>query len=148
MKGMLNLVVIGITLILLIGAVSATTQSTGTTIISGIVYISPNASNFVSGATVTVDCNEHIQTTTSSATGYYSVSYDEEVCHNGAYLVVSATKGDLYGINPNGVIHDDFPVANVNVGPVNVPMVPEFGVIIGGLTILSAIGIFFVVRRK
>ncbi|MEK6918359.1 MAG: hypothetical protein AABW51_05420 [Nanoarchaeota archaeon] len=28
------------------------------------------------------------------------------------------------------------------------PVVPEFGVIIGGLTILSAIGVFFMVRRR
>lgn len=32
--------------------------------------------------------------------------------------------------------------------PVNVPLVPEFGAIIGALTILSAVGVFFVIRRR
>jgi hypothetical protein len=37
---------------------------------------------------------------------------------------------------------------NVDNYNVNVPIVPEFGVIIGALTILGAVGTFFIIRRR
>jgi hypothetical protein len=36
----------------------------------------------------------------------------------------------------------------IDVACVNVPLVPEFGAIVGVLTALGALGVFFVVRRK
>jgi hypothetical protein len=41
-----------------------------------------------------------------------------------------------------------YPGLNLDVGIVNVPMVPEFGLVVGLTTMLGALGVFFVVRRK
>ena len=42
----------------------------------------------------------------------------------------------------------NYPALSLNVVIVNVPMVPEFGLIAGLTTVLGALGVFFVVRRK
>jgi hypothetical protein len=38
--------------------------------------------------------------------------------------------------------------AKLNVGIINVPLIPEFGLLIGSLTVISAVAVFFVVRRR
>ena len=48
-----------------------------------------------------------------------------------------------------GIIYKgDHGISHLTFCGMNPPMVPEFGLIIGLLTILSAVGIFFIVRRE
>ena len=140
MKKAFMLVVLGL-LIFSVGAVSAKT------IIAGKIY-NADYSDTIEGADVTALCNGNIQTTISLSDGAYSVTYNETgvgKCDSGDSLIVSAVKGDLYG-SQSGIIHDDA-FGTWDLAIVNVPLVPEFGIFIGALTILSAVGLFFFVRR-
>jgi hypothetical protein len=88
---------------------------------------------------------------TSQADGAYSVSYlDEVTCHEGSELSVHAFKEGVGENTVAGEIHDNYPVPewNLNLGVVNVPLVPEFGLVAGLTTVLGALGAFFLVRRK
>jgi len=60
-------------------------------------------------------------------------------------LTVYAEKGSLTGME-SGIIHDNM-VMDLDVGIVNVPLVPEFGFVVGIMTILASVGVFLVVRR-
>ncbi|MEK6918358.1 MAG: hypothetical protein AABW51_05415 [Nanoarchaeota archaeon] len=121
------------------------------TLIAGKIY-NADFSGTIAGVDVIVKCvhgTTNTLSTTSLSDGSYSVIYNETgdfACNNGDFLSVSATKGELSGYK-EGEIHDDA-FADWDLAVVNVPLVPEFGVIIGGLTILSAIGVFFMVRRR
>ncbi len=131
----------------LILSVMLLSVASASTVIGGTIYNS-DFSEEVPGATVTVTCNGNTQTTTSlEADGAYSVWYPSAQCTVGSSLTVSAVKGDLYGSN-SGVIHDTDGVIGFDLGIVNVPLVPEFGLVAGAVTLVSAIGIFFFVRRK
>ena len=132
-------------LIFSVGIISAET------LIAGEIY-NADYSATIPGADVTVTCIHggvpSIKTTTSLEDGDYSVTFTEtgtNACDNGDSLTVSATKGGLYGSN-TGIIHDNA-FGTWDLAIVNVPLVPEFGLLIGSLTILSAVGIFFFVRR-
>ena len=131
-----------ITCILLfsISAVSAAT------LIGGKIYNS-DFSATVSGADVLVTCNGSEKNTTSLSDGAYSVTYDDSECEAGNTLTVSANHPSYGAGTQSGVIHDRL-VMDWDVAIVNVPLVPEFGLIIGGLTVVSAVFLFFVVRRK
>jgi hypothetical protein len=64
-------------------------------------------------------------------------------------LIVYASKVNVGSNRVVGEIHDNVIVGlDLNLGVVNVPLVPEFGATVGVLTILGALGVFFVVRRK
>jgi hypothetical protein len=118
------------------------------TMIAGKIY-NADYSDIVEGADVTITCNGNVQATTSLSDGAYQVTYNEtgtNSCNNGDSLSVYAEKGSLSG-SKTGIIHDDV-VDDWDVGIVNVPLIPEFGVFVGALTLLSAIGVFFVIRRK
>lgn len=119
------------------------------TLINGKIYNS-EYTNIIEGANVEVTCNGNLKTTTSADDGSYAVDYDEidrgdGSCNNGDDLNVYAYKGGLSGSN-SGIIHDDY-IMDWDLAIVNVPLVPEFGVFVGALTILSAIGVFFFIRR-
>jgi len=134
----------------------------GGTVISGIVFSEEDLTQGVNGADVTVICNHSgnlIYRYTSSGIspgmegGYYSVEYpsygDDEVCDWGDEVTVIAVKGDLSGTatgNVDGVIGESL-YANINVIMTKIPVIPEFGLIVGLLTLVSSIGIFFFVRR-
>ena len=130
--------------------VSIMGMASAETLITGKIYDATNPSHWVyaGGAAVTVTCNDHILTTTSSLDdGAYNVVYNSDAgCVNGATLTVSGSKGSLAGSN-TGIIHND-QFSDWDLGVVNVPMVPEFGAIAGSLTILGSMAIFFIVRRK
>ena len=119
------------------------------TIVAGIIYNANDDDTPVENADVIVWCIHNDVTTeretTSQEDGTYSVSFTTDLCSLGDSLIVSASKGDLSGSQEGKV---DYNIENWNIGIVNVPLVPEFGVIIGGLTVLGALGVFFVVRRK
>jgi hypothetical protein len=142
MNKVFSILVLGI---MLLSAVSAVEP---TVLIAGKVYDATNPDHWVSvsGADVLVQCGEVTQKATSMSDGAYSVKFTEG-CNVESSLTVTASKGSLVGSN-SGVIHNTYETIGFDVGVVNVPMVPEFGVVIGGLTLLSAIGIFFMVRKK
>jgi len=144
MKKTLAFMIFGLFMISMIGMVSAET------LVAGIVYNEDHSAK-IDSADITVTCNGHVKTTTSIGDGSYSVSYLEdgvEGCDAGDDVTVVAEKGDLYGSEP-GVVQDkgDYPGVEINLAIINVT-VPEFGLIIGVLTMMSAVGIFAFVRRQ
>jgi hypothetical protein len=122
-----------------IGEVPHKTMITG--VISTSDYKTP-----IAGADITVNCNEASKTTNSKADGTYFVLFDQEECDEEDTATVIAEKDGLTGSN-SGVVHDGI-LGFLDVAVVNVPLVPEFGLIAGAMTILGAVGVFFVVRRK
>lgn len=141
MNKVITSIVLGIFLVLAITA----SVSADTTFIAGKIYNS-DYTDVISGADVAVICNGEIINTASLSDGAYSVTYFGTNCVEGSSLTVSAVKGDLYG-SKTGDIHS---VASTNwdFAVVNVPLVPEFGLIAGMTTIIGALGMFFFVRRK
>jgi hypothetical protein len=123
------------------------TQTTDSTIIAGIIYNS-DYTKPVSGANVIVNCNGIIQTKTSLDDGSYSATYDENMCGSSDEVSVYASHPDYGEGEEAGNIYNDFPAMNINLAVINVPLVPEFGKIIGGLTVLGALSVFFIVRKK
>ena len=132
-------------LILLAGFASATVCA-GNTIVGGTIYQN-TITTPVSGASVTVTCNGYTQTDTSGANGAYSVVFPCYQCYYNNAVVVDAVKNPLTG-ESKGTVSMTYPGLNLDVGIVNVPMVPEFGLVVGLTTMLGALGVFFVVRRK
>jgi hypothetical protein len=137
----------------LIGMTSATTNAVyPTTVVAGVVYdnTNPNSIHGIEGATVIVTCDGHGSLpTTTLEDGAYSVQYSSDDCYPGSVLSVYASHPNYSPNTVNDIdVHNNFPGVNVNLGVANVPLVPEFGLFIGGLTVLGALGAFFVVRRK
>ena len=145
MKKLLVLPVIALLVMASIVAVSAKT------IIAGKIYDSPNfeTANAVSGANINVTCEGNLLTTISLSDGTYSVSYaDTDDCSEGETVTVVAEK-DGNTNSGTGLVHDYTAVIpDIYLGIVNIALIPEFGLIVGTLTVLSAIGVFFLVRRK
>jgi hypothetical protein len=138
-----NLVLTSLVLaVMLLGFASATECST-TTYVSGIIYQGA-IENRVSGADVTVTCNGVTMETVSNNQGNYNTAFGCG-CSVESQVTVNAVKDGQTGSN-NGTV-DQFS-STVNFAVVPVSMVPEFGVFAAGLTLLSAVGIFFFVRRK
>ena len=144
--------------------------------VSGVIY-QGELSNVVAKADVTVTCahatqeckwvkvkDKWVQECTnvtkyftekakSGKDGTYKVYFDtKKECSVGEEITVTAQKKDLTGENSGEIttetIKTPWGCVTLNVGIVNVPLVPEFGAIAGVVTILSAITVFFVVRRK
>jgi hypothetical protein len=132
-------------LVLLLGFTSAAV-CVGNTVVGGTIYQN-TITNPVAGASVTVTCNGNTKTDTSGANGAYSVVFSCYECHYNDAVVVDAAKNPLTG-ESKGTVSMTYPGLNLDVGIVNVPMVPEFGLIAGLTTVLGALGVFFVVRRK
>lgn len=144
MKKIMSLILIGM-FILTFGIISAKTAISGE--ISGA-----NVDDFIIGANVTVSCAHgvytNIMTDVSSVTGEYYVEFDERGnlgCNDGDIVTVTAEKDGQIGIRSD-VVKDDM-IGTWDIAIINVPLVPEFGIIIGMLTMVSAVGIFFFVRR-
>lgn len=138
-------------LVSLILVLSMSLASAGT-LIAGKIYDSPDFenANAVVGANINVSCNGNIRTTQSlSPDGTYSVTYlNSSECPNNSTVTVTASK-DGNSNTETGLVHDySAPGLDLYVGVVNIALIPEFGVIVGALTILGAVGVFFVIRRK
>jgi hypothetical protein len=145
MKKAFSAIALGLMMICMLGAVSA---AASTTAIAGKIY-NADFTQTISGATVIVSCDNVNQTTTSLDDGAYSVKYSGATCNNGDSLVVYASKVNVGANRVEGEIHDNIVEGlDFNLGVVNVPLVPEFGLIAGITTVLGALGLFFVVRRK
>jgi hypothetical protein len=135
-------VTLALMMILMLGAVSAST------VVAGKIYDN-DFSQTVSGATVDVTCNNVVLHTISLGDGAYAVTYDGSVCNEGSSLSVHAIETSFGENTVTGEIHNNIVTGlDLNLGVVNVPLVPEFGAVVGVLTILGALGTFFVVRRK
>lgn len=123
------------------------------TTVGGTIY-HETIDNPVEGADVEVTCDGETKTTTSDVNGSYSVVFEDDECELGDTVTVHAEKDALTGDNVGSIdmtYHYDlgcFCCLDLNVGIVNVPLIPEFGLVIGTLTAISAIGIFFFVRRN
>ena len=146
MKKALSFIVLTLMLVSVMGIVSADT------LIAGKIYDGHTGkiTDVIEGAEVTVECelgsSVNTQNTISGSDGQYSVTFTDSECNYNYTLTVSAVKGDLWGSN-SGVIHDNA-FLTWDLAIVNVPLVPEFGVFAGVLTIISALGVFFLVRKK
>jgi hypothetical protein len=166
MKKVMSLVILSAMLVLMLGAVSALSVAPTTTVIAGKIYNSDYTAT-ESGATVEVTCGGNVLSTTSLGDGSYKVEYNGSTgytCTFGNTLLVYAEKGTLSGYgggnsDPTTIVSGTCTnpdtetclinvISNVDVAVVNVPLVPEFGALVGALTILGAVGVFFVVRRK
>jgi hypothetical protein len=107
----------------------------------------------VGGAKVTVECEDKhniVRTSTqhavSSSDGSYYVVFCSTKCDKTDTVTVTAKKDDLSGENSGSVESQGY--INVALVDVDVPLVPEFGVTAGIVTVLGAVGTFFVIRKK
>ncbi len=160
MKKTLNVFVLA-GLVLMLGFASAMTDVAGaapscgtyeTTFVSGIIT-DASGENPIASAEVTVKCNNIKKETLSEADGSYSVQFEASECGAGDDVTVTARYGDLNGESQEIVWHTENERIEcldlvINVACGNVPLVPEFGAIVATLTIMGALGAFFVVRRK
>jgi len=149
MNKTLSLLFLGLLVISMLGAVSATT------VVMGTVY-NQDFSAKIGDASITVACSHgndiNYQYATSASSGdqigdylVYFPEIGEGACDGGDSVTVTAEKGDSVGSETESVVDDailDLDVAVINVS------VPEFGLIIGVLTVLSAVGVFFFVRKE
>ena len=137
-----------LTLILSVFLISFVSAST---IIAGKIYDSPNfeTASGVSGANINVTCGSNVLYTTSLSDGTYSVTYNNtNDCPNTSSVTVWAEKGGITN-SGTGEVHDyTAAMPDLYIGVVNIALIPEFGVFVGALTLLSAVGVFFLVRRK
>ncbi len=113
------------------------------TVVGGVIYSSGSFTT-VPGANVAITCEGVTKETVSDSIGVYSVQFTPFQCSLNDVVTVIAKKGDLSGVKTAPV--NDYGLT-VNLAIVNVPMTPEFGFFFGTLTLISAVGIFFVVRR-
>ncbi len=130
--------------------------SASKTIINGAVYqLEGNVVNEISGADVTVTCNESVLNTISESDGSFYVVYnDTEVCGPNTSFNVSAydPQTELSGFSGGNVDKDGIPVCSngckVYLGHADVWLIPEFSLVAGLTTIMVAIGAFYFVRRN
>jgi hypothetical protein len=102
------------------------------------------------------DGKNYTRNTMSVKSGYlkgtYFVQFPQHQCEEGDLVIVTATAKNGLSGTEEATVTDlltkkclDIDVALIDVV---IPLVPEFGVIAGALTIFGALGTFFVVRRK
>lgn len=126
------------------------------TIVEGKIYFA-DTNQSAGNADVTITCShngtDYVKTTKSLNNGFlkgtYFVLFPQSQCISGDEVVVSAVKGDKSG-SEDGDVKDWITrrCLDVDLALVNVPLVPEFGVIVGALTALGAVGVFFIIRKK
>ena len=119
----------------MVGIVSAATM------IGGAVT---DGTDLIGGAYVEVTCDGDKIETETNVDGYYSVVYASG-CDVGDDLLVFAQSGDASGNEPGTVSGDVVDGWNVTI--MDNVIIPEFGLFMGVLTLLSAVGIFAFVRK-
>jgi len=125
------------------------------TIVKGRIYFA-DTNQSAGNADVTITCShngtDYTKTAKSVSTGFlkgtYFVIFPQAHCVAGDEVTVSAVKDGSTG-EEDGTIRNWITTRclDMDIGIINVPLVPEFGFIIGGLTLVSAIAILFFVRR-
>jgi len=169
MKKTLAFMILGLFMISMIGVVSADDPcdftcegccAIGTTTIGGTIYQEDLGveGGPIAGASVMVICErgeggtEYSRPTTSLDDGGYAVVFPQNQCTIGDKIIVSAEKpsDELSGEEEGEVTINVFEWGcfRLDVGIVNVGMVPEFGFFMGALTLLCAVGIFAFVKRE
>jgi len=121
----------------------------GTTLIAGKIYNS-NFTDVISGANVNVTCNGTSMLAVSAGDGTYSANFDPSTCGDGSAVTVDAEKDGMTGTNTgtvSGLLLEGFN-CTLNFAVVNVPLIPEFGLTVGLVTVLGAVAVFFLVRRR
>lgn len=121
--------------------------------IQGIIYFKEN--NFPAGnASVTIKCHHNgidniITVQSLENSGGYFVVFPQSECSSGDLITVSATKDGQSG-EEQDIVSDWFTIdsIDIDIGIVYVPLIPEFGLFIGGLTLISAIVTFFIIRKN
>lgn len=147
MKKVLALTFLTLFLVASIAMVSAETS------VVGKVY-NADYTLKINDATVDVICTHNTIPTTSSTTSFgdgdYIVKFTNEQCGFNDTISVHGFKAGVgEGIGDGNLINVDLhPNYDVALGVSNIALIPEFGVFVGALTLLSALGVFFVVRRK
>ena len=146
MKNLLAFMILGLFVISMIGVVSAKT------LVAGIVY-NEDYSQPIEGASVNVKCFNSSDTlqgegnTTTLSDGTYAIEFSEigssNNCVNGDKAVVTATKDAASGSN-YGFVQDYG--ATVKLAIVNIS-IPEFGLVLGIITLVACVGIFFFVKK-
>ena len=129
-------------------------------IVTGYVY---DESGFIKqdgiiGATVYATCLHNgvaiTKTAISKSEGKYSITFDKRECNYGDSIIkVYSEAYGTPGPETTGYVQFIYPyacVAKINSPNPNVipPLIPEFSLAIGVLTVVSAIGVFFIVRRN
>ena len=143
MKNVINFVMVTILLASFGMAVAGEDFGDVDTIIMGTVYDANTYAN-IANANVKIICNGYNQTTVSGVDGSYDVAYPAGQCPIGTVFSVEAEDSGRYGYASATVYARE---NDLNLGIAYVAIVPEFGFFMGMLTLLSAVGIFFIVRR-
>jgi hypothetical protein len=119
------------------------------TFITGEVYYG-TPDQPVEGADVLIKCKHNGITKRAKATtledGTYAAHFLQEECDEDDYVLVVAKKDGVTGSDGGEVENTE--LRKIDIAMVDVALVPEFGFFIGGLTVLGALGVFFVVRKK
>ena len=149
MKSGFGIAVAAIAVFLLLGV--ATVSAIGfNTIIAGKVYQNSDLEHSPPAdfANVSVTCNSIEKNTTALGDGTYSILFNlTDGCLNtvaSGYATWNGTKS----LPQTGNIQNYTSSFDLYLGVINIAMVPEFGVIAGALTLVSAVGIFFLVRKR
>ena len=127
-------------IVLSLAITASTLAAPAQTDISGYVY---NNGRTVSGAKVTVVCDNNARHDTTDGSGAYLVHFPAGQCPDGAKVYVTATKSRKGGEN-TGNVHAD--TSKLNVSLINVSL-PEFGFVAAGGAAMIAGGAFLVIRR-
>jgi len=121
------------------------------TIVGGRIFDSDGKS--VRNADVTVICHhkgtDNILTTQSFSSGFYKVCYELDKCNAGDVVSVSAEKDGVGSGRSSGIVKDFIDTRRVDIDIAIIKViVPEFSLVVGMVTVLLSIVLFFVIRRK
>ena len=108
----------------------------------------------IKGADIEVTCNYRGRWTTKSVTsgkdGKYTVFFKTRDCNLGGRVIVNAQKDGWSGASED-ILQATSTTAcftlNAETGERIAVMIPEFGTVVGIFTLISAAGIFFLIRK-
>jgi hypothetical protein len=105
------------------------------------------------GITVEVTCYHEGEKSTSSiwvtrnvSQWYSAVFWPNQDCFPGDYVTVEASKGNKVGFNSSNF--GALSTKRIDIQMQETPIVPEFGFWIGSMTLISAVAMFFIIRKK
>ncbi len=138
---------------LMLVALAMPLKSNALTLTGGVSDVTGTVTNngsAVANADVTAVCafgkGSATVTTTTDASGAYLAQFSSLLCPAGSQINVTASYNGMTGTN-NGVINE-YGTDKLNVGIVNVSLVPELGVITGSIAVVAGAGAFMIVRRR
>jgi hypothetical protein len=101
----------------------------------------------VKHAVVQVTCLSNTKQAQTDATGAYRVAFTAKKCPAGSTVSVSASKSGVGSGSNSGTVSPDN-TDRLNVGIVDVNIVPEFGLITAGAATIIGGAAFMAVRRR